>query len=184
MSCQPLLPIHSPSQSLEISKGMEKERVPWTELERAREDYIKPKYLPKKVTLKQYYHLCQKDVNAMLEHWMSRQAASKVPFCFRKVAKAIRRNKHALEENNADADSDTGPGEESKDDLQGDDVSQAWGDAAENGQGGAQPSEAANAYALQQTGGDLALDLPHTCSTGQEPSFNDEVSYLDHLIGH
>ena len=120
----------------------------------------------------------------MLEHWTQRQAAGKVPFCFRKVAKAIWRNKHTLKENDANADSDTGPGEESKEDLQNDDVSQAWGDAAENGQGGAQPSEAANAYVLQQTGGDLAPDSPHTGSAGQEPSFNDEVSYLDHLIGH
>ncbi len=123
-------------------------RVPWIELERAREDYIKPKYLSKQVTLKQYYHLCQKDVNAMLKHWMWRQAASKVPFHFRKVAKAIWRNKHALEENNADADSDTGLGKELEEDLQGDDVSQVRGDAAENGQGGAQPSEAADAYTL------------------------------------
>ena len=60
----------------------------------------------------------------MLKHWMWRQAAGKVPFCFRKVAKAILRNKHALEENDADADSNTGPGEESEEDLQGDDVSQ------------------------------------------------------------
>jgi len=89
-----------------------------------------------------------------------------------------------LEENDADADLNTGPGEELEEDLQGDDVSQAWGDAAENGQGGAQPSEAADAYALQQTGGDLAPDLPHTGSAGQEPSFNNKVSYLDHLIGH
>ncbi len=98
-----------------------------------------------------------------------------------------------MEENDANADSDTGlgeeleedlQGEESKEDLQGDDVSQARGDAAENGQGGAQPNKAADAYVLQQTGGDLAPDSPHTGSAGQEPSFNDEVSYLDHLIGH
>jgi hypothetical protein len=67
--------------------------------------------------------------------------------------------------------------------LQGDDVIQARGDAAENGQGGAQPSEAAGAYALQNTGGDSAPDSPHTGSAGQEPSFNNEVSNLDCLIG-
>ncbi len=151
---------------------MEKERVPWTELQRALEDYIKPKYLPKQVTLKQYYHLYQEDINVMLKHWTQRQAFSKVLFHFRKVAKAIQKNKHTLEENNADADSDMGPGEEAEEGLQGDDVSQVWGNgaswgdggssglteqafpsqsmgnAAENRQGAAQPSKAADAYVL------------------------------------
>jgi hypothetical protein len=244
VSCRPLLPIQSLSQFLEISNGKRKGRVPWTHLQKARVDYIKPKYLPKQVTLKQYYHLTQKDVSAILKHWTWRQAAGKVPFCFRKVAKAVRENVDALEENNADANSDMGPGEEAEGDSQGDAVSQAWGDgasrgdgggngstdqafpaqstgnAAENAQGAVQPSKAADAYAPQQTGGD-APDSPHTShpgthsrpqplnyslaggsqlgqtdgaptedrqsestSAGREPSFNDEVSNLDHHIGH
>jgi len=67
---------------------MGKRRIPWTELERARGDYIEPKYLPKQVALKQYYHLRQKDVSDILEHWTRRQAAGKVPLCFMKVVRA------------------------------------------------------------------------------------------------
>ena len=40
------------------------------------------------VTLRQYYHLHQGDVNSILRHWVWRQAASMVPFCFKKVTKA------------------------------------------------------------------------------------------------
>jgi hypothetical protein len=210
VSCRSLLPIQSLSQFLEISSGKRKGRVPWTQLQKARVDYIEPEYLPEHITLKQYYHLSQEDVNAMLEHWTRRQAAGKVPFCFRKVAKAVRENVDALEENDADADSDMGSGEEAEEGSQGDDVSQ----------GAVQPSEAADAYARQQTGGDEAPDSPHTPrphthsrphslnyslasgsqngqtdgtpaedrqsesgSAGQEPSLNDKVSNLDHHIG-
>jgi hypothetical protein len=73
-----LLPIQSLSKSLELSIGKGKGRVPWTELQRAQDDYIKAKYLPEKVTLQQYYHLRQEDVHKLLKHWTERQAASEV----------------------------------------------------------------------------------------------------------
>jgi hypothetical protein len=113
------------SQFLGISIGTEKGRVPWAELQRAQGDYIKPKYLPKKVTLKQYYHLRQEDVNAILEHWAQRQAAGKVPFRFRKAAKTIRK-KRTLE--GSDADVDMGSGEEAEEDLQDDNGIQSQAD--------------------------------------------------------
>jgi hypothetical protein len=68
MSCRSLLPIQLLRQLSEISIGVGNGKVPYAELQRAQGDYIKPKYLPKKVTLKQYYHLRQNDVNAILDH--------------------------------------------------------------------------------------------------------------------
>jgi hypothetical protein len=53
--------------------GRGKQRVPWTELQRAQNEYIEPEYLPKQVTLKQYYHLHRDYVSAILEHWTWRQ---------------------------------------------------------------------------------------------------------------
>jgi hypothetical protein len=67
------------------------------------------------VTLKQYYHLCQNDVNAILKHWTQRQAADKVPFCFNKMDMAVGKNKHTLEEKDADTDMLS---EEAEEDLQ------------------------------------------------------------------
>jgi hypothetical protein len=75
--------------------------------------------LPKHVTLKQNYHLRREDADAILKHWTRRQAADKVPFRFKKTAKAIRQNKRALEEE-GNADVDMRPGEEAEDDLQDD----------------------------------------------------------------
>jgi len=112
--------------------------------------------LPKQVTLKQYYHLCKEDINAMLEHWTWRQAAGKVAFRFRKVAKAIQKNKHALEEINADADAadadaDMDLGEEAEEYLQGDDDNWAWRDGASQGDGGSNGSTE-QAFPGQSTG--------------------------------
>ena len=71
-----------------MSTGNRKARVPWAELQRAREEYIAPKYLPTQVVLKQYYHLRQRDVNSILRHWVQRQAAGMVLFSFKKATKA------------------------------------------------------------------------------------------------
>ena len=101
---------------------MGKERVPWTELQRAKGNYIRPKYLPEGVTLKQYYHLCQANVDAILKHWTWRQAAGKIPFCFRKAVKAIWQNKHTPEETNANID--TAPAEDAEKGPQDDNDSQ------------------------------------------------------------
>ena len=73
---------------LEMSTGNRKARVPWAELQRARGEYISSKYLPMQVSLRQYYHLRQGDVDSILRHWVRRQAAGMVPFCFKKVTKA------------------------------------------------------------------------------------------------
>jgi len=116
---------------LEASNHKGKGRVPWAELQRAQGDYIKPKYLPKQVTLKQYYHLCKENVNAMLEHWMWRQAAGKVPFHFRKGLEAILQTKRTSEEN--DADADMGPCDKDEENLQDNNGSQVWGNGASLG---------------------------------------------------
>jgi hypothetical protein len=138
VSCWSLLPIQSLSQFLDTFIGTGKGRVPWMELQRAQGNYIKPKYLPQQVALKQFYHLTRKDVNAILKHWTQRQAAGKVPFRFKNAAKAIQRNKPAPEENSADAD--MSPGEESEEDLQSDGGSQAWVDRALEGNGSSNSS--------------------------------------------
>jgi len=83
---------------------MGKERVPWTELQRAQGNYIRSRYLPKGVTLKQYYHFRHVDIKALHNHWTQRQATGKVPFCFREAVKAIWKNQYTPEENDADID--------------------------------------------------------------------------------
>lgn len=88
--------------------------------------------MPEGVFLKQYYHLRQADVNAMLEHWTQRQAASKIPFLFRKAIRAIRK-KRTREENNSDVDME--PAEEAEEGVQGDDGSQVQGDGSPQGDG-------------------------------------------------
>jgi len=67
----------------EISVGGGKGRIPWARLKEAPGNFILSKYLPASVTLTQYHHICQEDVNALLKHWMQRQAAGKIPFCFK-----------------------------------------------------------------------------------------------------
>ena len=115
VSCPFILPIQSQSIFfLEMSIGKGKGRVPWAELQRARDDYIEAEYLPKDVSLKQYYHLRQEDVNAMLEHWAQRQAAGEVPFLFKEVVKAVRQNVRMSDGTGSDGDAE--PSEE--EDLQ------------------------------------------------------------------
>src|SRR5437879_5363705 len=90
-----------------MSTGNRKARVPWAELQRARDEYIEPKYLPMQVVLWQYYHLRQGDVNSILRHWVRRQAASMVPFRFKKVTKAIpQRNGDGVNMGSSDEDED------------------------------------------------------------------------------
>ncbi|KAI9441037.1 hypothetical protein BJY52DRAFT_1195315 [Lactarius psammicola] len=73
---------------MKITIGGGKGRVPWARLKEAQGDFILAKYLPAGVTLTQYHHLCLEDTNALLKHWTQRQAASKIPFCFKKLDKA------------------------------------------------------------------------------------------------
>ena len=109
--------------TIEISVSTGKGRVPWTEIQRAQDDFIKPKYLPKWVALTQYHHIRQHDANALLKHWTLRQTAGDIPFKFRRGRKSIQTDKPAPEESNAD----TGMGlsEEAEEGLQRDDDNQA-----------------------------------------------------------
>ena len=128
-----MLPTRSLNRFLDISIGSGKGRVPWSRLQRAQGDYIKPKYLPKHIAIKQYHHLRRVEVDAILEHWAKRQDSGKVPFRFRKVAKEIQQNELNLEENesNAAVRSD----EELEGDLQGDNNRQARDDSRSDGSG-------------------------------------------------
>lgn len=122
MSCRLLLPIQSLITSLEWSIGKGKGRVPWTELQRAQDDYIEAEYLPETVTLKQYYHLRQEDVQELLNHWTKRQAAGEVPFDFKKEVYPARRNRRTLD---ADTDMDMQPNDGTQEDSQNDHDGQA-----------------------------------------------------------
>ena len=64
------------------------------------------------MALKQYYHLRQKDVSDILEHWTRRQAAGKVPLRF---LKAVR----ASENSGTDTDTEPAEGEEDSQDDEG-----------------------------------------------------------------
>jgi hypothetical protein len=118
---------------LEISTGAKKGRVPWGELQRAQVDYIKPKYLPKGIGLKQYYHLKQQDVDAILKHWTRRKASGKTPFRFRDLGKAVQGQNPTAEE--SDVDPGAGLGKEVECDWLGDYGSQAQGAGAPQGGG-------------------------------------------------
>lgn len=108
---------------LGISIGTGRGRIPWAQIQRAQYNFIEPKYLPKGVTLTQYHHLRQQDVDALLKHWALRQTAGDVPLKFRKVVKCAQTDKPASEEE-SDSDADMGRSEEAEEDLQGDDGSQ------------------------------------------------------------
>jgi hypothetical protein len=122
-------------------------------LKKARNDYIEDKYLPKNITLEQYYHLRQDDVNAMLKHWTERQAAGEVPFQFKKEVEAARKKYRTPEENdaNSNAELDEGP----REDLQSGYGSHARGNGEFSGQVG---SNSSNGHALPGQGlGNAAL---------------------------
>ena len=90
-----------------MSTGNRKARVPWAELQRARDEYIESKYLPMQVVLRQYYHLRQGDVDSILRHWVRRQAAGMVPLRFKKVTKVIpQRNGDGIDMGSSDEDED------------------------------------------------------------------------------
>ncbi|KAH9027300.1 hypothetical protein EDB84DRAFT_1563480 [Lactarius hengduanensis] len=96
------------SEMYGIAAGGGKGRVPWARLREAQGDFIAAEYLPEGVTLTQYHHLRLEDANALLKHWIQRQAAGKVPFRFKKVQKADRH--HGGERGSGNYDSSTGAG--------------------------------------------------------------------------
>jgi hypothetical protein len=108
-------------------------KVPWTALGKSQVDYIKGKYLPKGLTLKQYYHLRQEDIDAILKHCEKRQAASKVPFSFKEAIKDAWKNKRTSEK--TDANAGMSPSEETEGDLQYDQASQVSENEAPEGDG-------------------------------------------------
>ena len=120
-----------------MSTSTGKGRVPWAKLKRAWGNYIEAKYLPKDVALKQYYHLRQEDVNAILKHWMQRKADGEVPFLFKKAVKAICQNVHTLDGNGSDGDAEQS---EEEQDLQNSNSSRAQGDGQSQGDSGSDPS--------------------------------------------
>jgi len=75
------------------------------------------------VALKQYYHLCQKDVSDILEHWTRRQATGKVPLRFMKAVRAS-------EDSGTGTDTEPAEGEEN---LQDDEGSQTQEDGPTQG---------------------------------------------------
>jgi hypothetical protein len=75
--------------------GGGKGKIPWMQLQQAQGDYILDEYLPAGITLTQYHHLCLSDANALLQHWMTRQVAGQIAFCFKKVIKTSRQLKSA-----------------------------------------------------------------------------------------
>jgi hypothetical protein len=111
-----------------MSPNNGKKRVPWAELEKSQGDFVKRKYLPKQVALKQYHHIRRDDANAILKHWTERQSAGKVPFRF---SKALWKNKDVPEEN--DADDDMLPREEAEEDRQDNDDSLLTSNGAPQG---------------------------------------------------
>jgi|SRR5712691_6440759 len=126
-----------------MSTGKGKGRIPWAELQKAQGDYVEGDYLPENVVLRQYYHLRQDDVNALLGHWTQQQSDGKIPFCFKKAAKASQHNQRASEE--SDVDTNMESGEESEEGLQDDDGSQAQGDEPLQGGGSSSgPTEQAH----------------------------------------
>ena len=125
VSCPSSLTIQTLSQISAKSIGRLRGRVPWTDIQRARDEYIDPKYLPQNIILTQFHHLRQKDVDSILNHWIRRQASGRVPLRFKKVDKATQKDHRVLEEGNADTD--MSPGKEADGDRQGDDNRQPKG---------------------------------------------------------
>ncbi|KAF8266975.1 hypothetical protein EI94DRAFT_1802293 [Lactarius quietus] len=80
----------------QMASGGGKGRIPWTQLCQAQGDYVLQEHLPAGVTLTQYHHIRLGDANALLQHWMTRQAAGLIPFCFKKVANTAQQSEPAL----------------------------------------------------------------------------------------
>ncbi|KAN0139582.1 hypothetical protein V8E53_002611 [Lactarius tabidus] len=67
---------------IRIAAGGSRGRVPWSQLQESRGEYINPKYLLEGITLAQFHHIHLKDINSLLQHWMQRQASREIPFRF------------------------------------------------------------------------------------------------------
>ncbi|KAH9025353.1 hypothetical protein EDB83DRAFT_2319893 [Lactarius deliciosus] len=126
-----------------------KGRVPWAKLREAQGDFIAAKYLPEGVTLTQYHHLCLKDANALLKHWIQRQAAGKVPFCFKKVQKADRH--HGGERGSGNYHSSAGAGPSG----------QSQGDASRSPSSSANGQQPHEELPMQEDGGILPPHPPN-----------------------
>ena len=129
--------------------------------------------MPKDVTLRQYYHILWQDVNAILKHWLQRQAASKVLFAFKKVVKG--QNNLAVEE--SDPNADMGPGEEPEGDSAHDDNSKD--SEGEESQGDSSPFDG-KSTSLPDTAAKDGQSEFGSAEQEQEP--DKEVSNLGYLV--
>ena len=127
MGCRPFCRFtHLTGLVLVLTTGAKNGRIPWGRLQKHRDDYIKPKYLPEDIEIKGFHHLLQDHVNSMLKHWTERQAAGKVPLEFKKATMAS-------SEDDDDAGAESGElGGESQ---QGDYESQSGEKSGEGSQG-------------------------------------------------
>jgi hypothetical protein len=116
-------------------------------LQRAQDEYIDPIYLPEGVILKQFYHICEGPIKAILEQWTQEQDSGNIPLKFKKAIKDKRATKEA------DANVDAG-GEGSEEDRRDDGRSQpeADGPAQANGDGGRDGSPTEQAHPGQSPG--------------------------------
>ena len=57
-------------------------------MKEAQDNFILSKYLLNSIILTQYHHICLDDANALLQHWMQRQAAGEIPLQFKNNIKA------------------------------------------------------------------------------------------------
>ena len=124
-------------------------------LKKAQNSYIEDKYLSKNVTLEQYYHLRQDDVNVMLKHWTERQAAGEVPFWFKKEVAAAQKNNCTPKENDANSSAELDEGGIKH--LQSGDGSQARGNGESPGEFGTNSS---NEHSLPGQGLGNAAENP------------------------
>ncbi|KAH9009879.1 hypothetical protein EDB85DRAFT_1902660 [Lactarius pseudohatsudake] len=118
-------------------------------LREAQGDFIATEYLPEGVTLTQYHHLRLEDANALLKHWIQRQAAGKVQFHFKKVQKADWH--HGGEQGSGNYDSSTGAGSSG----------QSQGDGAKSPSSSADGQQPCEELPTQEDGGILPPHPPN-----------------------
>ncbi|KAF8263489.1 hypothetical protein EI94DRAFT_1876171 [Lactarius quietus] len=150
----------------QMASGGGKGRIPWTWLRQAQGDYVLQEHLPAGVTLTQYHHIRLGDANALLQHWMTRQAAGLIPFRFKKVANTTQQSEPALRCREVPRNISHGNRENDPDGIQA--AQEQGSEHAHNFQGDGEDSDGNDA----QGGGNAADNLgpsthslPHNCLT-------------------
>ncbi|KAI9456959.1 hypothetical protein BJY52DRAFT_1187564 [Lactarius psammicola] len=172
------------SEMYQITISGGKGRVPWARLKEAQGDFILAKYLPVGVTLTQYHHLRLEDTNALLKHWTQRQAASEIPFRFKKLDKAdgyegslgdIHRHQEqeSDKETPGDIGSSTKPGADGNSQGAGagspSSPPQPHPHRSSSGQGLGKGAKVCEELPRQRDGGDLPPHLPNTLPPHTRP---------------